>query len=184
MGGCPCPQIGTIWSESLQPAAPAPRSVPDLPEYSRSSASLRSQRRNVVDHAGANDHPTLRQPLPERDLHTLHLPPETVSGAGVQAAAALLACREWWSLAANPAEGRAPELGALGARASGELWDLTGRLLREFIEEYYHVARPHQGLGGDTPILRPRAPANGGSEALVSTPVLGGLHHRYERRAA
>jgi len=25
------------------------------------------------------------------------------------------------------------------------------RVLREFIEEYYHVARPHQGLGGDTP---------------------------------
>ena len=25
------------------------------------------------------------------------------------------------------------------------------RLLREFIEEYYHVARPHPGRGGETP---------------------------------
>jgi hypothetical protein len=30
------------------------------------------------------------------------------------------------------------------------------RLLGEFVDEYYHVARPHQGLGGDTP-TRPRA---------------------------
>ena len=26
------------------------------------------------------------------------------------------------------------------------------RLLKEFIEEYYHLARPHQGLNGDTPV--------------------------------
>ena len=26
------------------------------------------------------------------------------------------------------------------------------RLLTEFIEEYYHLARPHQGLNGDTPV--------------------------------
>ena len=30
--------------------------------------------------------------------------------------------------------------------------DHLNRLLREFITEYYHVARPHQGLDGDTPI--------------------------------
>jgi transposase InsO family protein len=28
------------------------------------------------------------------------------------------------------------------------------RLLKDFIEEYYHLARPHQGLNGDTPVLR------------------------------
>ena len=26
------------------------------------------------------------------------------------------------------------------------------RFLREFIDDYYHVARPHQGLNGDTPM--------------------------------
>ena len=58
------------------------------------------------------------------------------------------------------------------------------RLLKEFIEEYYHRARPHQGLHGDTPVpsVKPE-PATDGSR-LVSIPVVGGLHHRYIRVAA
>jgi putative transposase len=59
------------------------------------------------------------------------------------------------------------------------------RLLREFIEEYYHVARPHQGLDGDAPIAQPKADAPIiGPTRLISTPILGGLHHRYQRVAA
>ena len=58
------------------------------------------------------------------------------------------------------------------------------RLLREFIDDYYHVARPHQGLDGETPIPRERGPTINGPTKLVSLPVLGGLHHRYERLAA
>jgi len=54
------------------------------------------------------------------------------------------------------------------------------RLLREFIHDYYHIARPHQGLSGETP--RPQAPPGEGD--LVSVPVLGGLHHRYWRAVA
>jgi hypothetical protein len=58
-------------------------------------------------------------------------------------------------------------------------------MLREFIEEYYHVARPHQGLDGDTPIQRPKADAPIiGPTKLISTPILGGLHHRSQRVAA
>lgn len=59
------------------------------------------------------------------------------------------------------------------------------RLLREFIGEYYHLARPHQGLDGDTPIpqLKAALPIIGPSK-LISTPILGGLHHRYQRVAA
>ena len=55
-----------------------------------------------------------------------------------------------------------------------------GAALREFIQEYYHPARPHQGLAGETPI--PQAPPAEGE--LISVPVLGGLHHRYYRTAA
>ena len=58
------------------------------------------------------------------------------------------------------------------------------RLLREFIEEYYHVARPHQGLYGDTPVLQTKQPQILGPSKLISIPVLGGLHHRYVRLAA
>jgi len=57
-------------------------------------------------------------------------------------------------------------------------------LLRQFIEEYYHVARPHQGLDGDTPIAHTEGPEISGPSKLISIPVLGGLHHRYIRVAA
>jgi len=57
------------------------------------------------------------------------------------------------------------------------------RLLREFIEEYYHVARPHQGLHGETPIPHAKPEISDPSK-LISIPILGGLHHRYIRVAA
>ena len=58
------------------------------------------------------------------------------------------------------------------------------RLLREFIEDYYHIARPHQGLNGDTPVSQTKRPQILGPSKLISVPVLGGLHHRYIRVAA
>ena len=59
------------------------------------------------------------------------------------------------------------------------------RLLREFVEAYYHPARPHQGLDGDTPLPQPKSDAPiTGPTRLISTPILGGLHHRYQRVAA
>jgi len=57
------------------------------------------------------------------------------------------------------------------------------RLLREFIDKYYHVARPHQGRDGDTPIPTDARPDTDGPTKLVSIPVLGGLHHSYVRGA-
>ena len=63
--------------------------------------------------------------------------------------------------------------------------DHLERLLREFIEEYYHTARPHQGLDGDTPIPQPKADAPiTGPTKLISTPIPGGPHYRYQRVAA
>jgi len=58
------------------------------------------------------------------------------------------------------------------------------RLLREFIEEYYHVARPHQGLDGDTPTPTESPPEISGATKLVAVPILGGLHHTYHRITA
>jgi putative transposase len=57
-------------------------------------------------------------------------------------------------------------------------------LLKEFIAEYYHIARPHQGLDGTTPFPSATAEAVTGASRLVSIPVVGGLHHRYVRVAA
>jgi len=56
------------------------------------------------------------------------------------------------------------------------------RLLSEFIQEY-HVARPHQGLDGETPVAS-HAPDLAYPTKLISFPVCGGLHHRYLRVAA
>ena len=55
------------------------------------------------------------------------------------------------------------------------------RILRKYLE-YYHGSRTHLALGKDTPDLRQRASADGGKG--IALPMVGGLHHRYTRRAA
>jgi len=56
------------------------------------------------------------------------------------------------------------------------------RVLKEYVEEFYHPHRPHQGLGGQTPEPSPRPLQQ--SSNVIAIPVLGGLHHRYVRVAA
>jgi transposase InsO family protein len=58
------------------------------------------------------------------------------------------------------------------------------RLLTEFIEDYYHTDRPHQGLNGDKPIPQEKPSVINGPSKLISIQILGGLHHRYQRVAA
>ena len=48
--------------------------------------------------------------------------------------------------------------------------------------DYYHRSRTHLSLGKDSPEPRPIQPA--GMGPVVALPQVGGLHHRYERRAA
>jgi putative transposase len=55
------------------------------------------------------------------------------------------------------------------------------RHLRNFLD-YYHRSRTHLGLQKDTPESRPIQSVETGG--VISIPVMGGLHHRYERRAA
>jgi putative transposase len=55
------------------------------------------------------------------------------------------------------------------------------RILDSYFE-YYHRSRTHLSLGKDSPEPRPIQPAEMGRVVAVSQ--LGGLHHRYERRAA
>ena len=51
-------------------------------------------------------------------------------------------------------------------------------ILEKFVT-YYNEHRCHQSLGGNAPLSRkPDPPSNG---RLLSTPVLGGLHHTYRR---
>jgi putative transposase len=55
------------------------------------------------------------------------------------------------------------------------------RILDSYFD-YYHRSRTHLSLGKDSPEPRPVQPPEIGP--VVAVPQVGGLHHRYERRAA
>jgi len=55
------------------------------------------------------------------------------------------------------------------------------RILRKYLE-YYHGSRTHLGLDKDAPEPRERESTDGGN--VIALPMVGGLHHRYTRRAA
>jgi putative transposase len=56
------------------------------------------------------------------------------------------------------------------------------RLLRTYVTEYYHGCRTHLSLGKDAP--EPRSVEQPEIGEVIELPVVGGLHHRYTRRAA
>jgi putative transposase len=55
-------------------------------------------------------------------------------------------------------------------------------LLRRYVAEYYHPCRTHSSLAKDSPPPRSVEPPEMGK--VFELPVVGGLHHRYTRRAA
>jgi putative transposase len=55
------------------------------------------------------------------------------------------------------------------------------RILTSYFD-YYHRSRTHLSLGKDSPEPRAIQPPEMGSVVVV--PQVGGLHHRYEQRAA
>src|SRR5262249_40060255 len=55
------------------------------------------------------------------------------------------------------------------------------RLLRDYLA-YYHRVRTHLALEKDSP--EPRSVERPDRGRIVATPMVGGLHHRYTRRAA
>ena len=57
------------------------------------------------------------------------------------------------------------------------------RLLQDYVA-YHHDDRTHLGLAKATPAGRPRQTRPVGEAQVIALPRLGGLHHRYEWRAA
>jgi len=55
------------------------------------------------------------------------------------------------------------------------------RYVKSFLA-YYHESRTHFSLEKDSPETRGVQTADAGG--IVAIPQVGGLHHRYERRAA
>jgi putative transposase len=62
------------------------------------------------------------------------------------------------------------------------VWNERGlqRVLKAYVA-YYQRSRTHLSLDKDSPVPRKTAPTEG---CVVAIPQVGGLHHRYERRAA
>lgn len=56
------------------------------------------------------------------------------------------------------------------------------QLLTSYVQ-YYNYSRTHRALGDDCPVHRPVERPSRGAK-IVAIPLVGGLHHRYERRAA
>jgi hypothetical protein len=82
----------------------------------------------------------------------------------------------------NPAERL---IGSIRRQCLDYVIVLNPRHLRRILiscSAYYHGARPHLGLGKDAPI--PRQVQGPGRGKVVASPEVGGLHHRYERRAS
>src|SRR5712664_2237868 len=57
------------------------------------------------------------------------------------------------------------------------------RLIRDYVN-YYHEDRIHDSLEKDTPNRRPVEQKPAANAPVISTPRLGGLHHRYAWREA
>jgi transposase InsO family protein len=57
-------------------------------------------------------------------------------------------------------------------------------LLNNYLKDYYHPVRTHQGLNCQTPILSDKPPETKIEYTnLVSKPILGGLYHSYKKVA-
>jgi putative transposase len=56
------------------------------------------------------------------------------------------------------------------------------RLLRTYVSDYYHSSRTHLSLDKNSPDPRSVEPPELGE--VIELPLVGGLHHRYTRRAA
>ncbi|MBU0678230.1 MAG: integrase core domain-containing protein, partial [Verrucomicrobia bacterium] len=62
--------------------------------------------------------------------------------------------------------------------------DHLRRVLEEYVNSYFNIARPHQGLAQQIPEAVGRSPAEtivGGE--IIAMPILGGLRHDYKRAA-
>jgi hypothetical protein len=62
---------------------------------------------------------------------------------------------------------------------------LNERQLRQILESYFeycHNLRPHRSLDHDCPVPRPVESPDRGK--VTELPLVGGLHHHYQRQAA
>ena len=155
---------------------------------------LSHHRRRIV-HSNLTTHPTaawtaqqIVEAFPDDTAPAwLHRDRDGVFGDAVQRRVAGMGIAEVVSAPASPWQNPYVErlIGSIRRECLDHMVILNERHLRRVLASYlryYHQSRTHLGLQKDTPAHRPRPEATTG--LIVATPEVGGLHHRYERRAA
>jgi transposase InsO family protein len=154
-----------------------------------------SHARRRLLHVAVTGHPTaewtrqqLRDAFPfDEAPRFLHRDRDGVYGGGFAAFARSLGCED------VPSAPRSPWQNPFAERVIGSirrdlfdhvivLGESQARRLLSSYQRYYNESRNHLSLGKDPPIHRDvQGPERGPS--IVALSMLGGLHHRYERRA-
>lgn len=153
---------------------------------------LARERRKVL-HFNVTDSPSAAQQLTEafpyghpprylllRDRDSIYGAPFEVRATALGLEQKVIAARSPWQ---NPLVERL--IGSIRRECLDHVVVLSAqhlhRLLADYVD-YHHRHRPHRSLEQDCPEPRPIDPPEQGN--IIALPLLGGLHHRYSRKAA
>ena len=155
--------------------------------------TLAHQRRRIV-HVAVTAHPTvawtaqqLREACPGDAVPRYLIRDRDTAFAGLGATARAMGIHEVITAPRSPWQNAYAErlIGTMRRECLDHVLVMNEVGLRRIVKQYvayYHQARTHLALDKDAPDHRPVASQPWG--AIVRIPQVGGLHHRYERRAA
>lgn len=112
---------------------------------------------------------------------------DAIYGSAVKRGIAALGIKDIATTPASPWENAYTErvIGSIRRECLDQIIVLNERHLRRVLKEYliyYHEHRTHLGLDKDAPTIREVQSRDSGN--VIALPFLGGLQHRYTRRAA
>jgi len=155
---------------------------------------LRHERRRIV-HLGVTAHPTspwasqqIREAFPwETAPRYLIRDRDGSYGAVFRSRLQAMGINEVLTAPRSPWQNAYAErvIGTIRRECLDHVIILSERHLRRILSsyfDYYHRSRTHLSLEKDCPEPRPVHPPDAGK--IIAFPQVGGLHHRYERRAA
>jgi len=154
---------------------------------------LAHERRRVV-HIAVTDHPTaawtaqqLREAFPWNEAPDYLIHDRDSAFQAWTTTAAALGIEEVLTAPRSPWQNAYAErlIGSIRRECLDHIIVANARGLRRVLDAYvayYLKSRTHLSLDKDSPTSRPVTPPAQG--AIVAIPQVGGLHHRYERRAA
>jgi putative transposase len=152
---------------------------------------LSHERRRLV-HTAVTAHPSaawtaqqLREAFPDEEAPRFLIHDRDTAFAAIRSTIDGMGIREIRTAARSPWQNGYAErvIGSIRRECLDHVIVLTESGLRRVLAQYktyYQNSRTHLGLAKDTPISRPVS-ANG---SIVAVQQVGGLHHRYDRRAA